>query len=246
MCDRRDMKHGIGGAAERHINGQRVQERFLCHDVAGTDIFLQHLHDLHASVLGETEPLGIYRRDRAVALKSHTKRLGDAVHAVRGIHAGTGPAGRADLSLIFRYLFLGELACRIGAYRLKHGREASLPSVDMSGHHRAAADENGRDVDAGSRHQETRNILVAVRNHHQSVELMRDCHALRGIADQITGNQRILHSDVAHGDTITDRNRREHHRHSASLGNAHLHRLSNLVQVHVARNDFVVGADDTD
>ncbi len=246
MGDGREVQHGVGGAAKGHIDGQSVQERVLCHDVTRTDISPHKLHDLHAGFLGQTDPLGINSRNGAVAAKAHAKDLGQAVHAVCGVHAGAGAAGRTYLLLIFCNLLAGHRACRKGADGLKHRGETSLSSFYMACHHRAAADKDRRNIDAGCCHQQTRYILVAVRDHDQTVKLMRDRHALCGIRDQITGDQGILHADMAHGNTVTYGDGREYHRGSACHGNAEPDRLSDLIQVHMTGNDLVVGADDTD
>ena len=51
---------------------------------------------------------------------------------------------------------------------------------------------------------------------------------------------------MAHGNTVTDRDRGEHDRHAACHGDTHLDCLGNLVQIHMTGNDLVVGTDDTD
>ena len=51
---------------------------------------------------------------------------------------------------------------------------------------------------------------------------------------------------MSHGDAVTDCDRRENHRCTASHGNAHLNGIDDLVDVHVSRYDLVVGGDDAD
>ena len=46
---------------------------------------------------------------------------------------------------------------------------------------------------------------------------------------------------MAHGNPVTDRNRRKFHRKASRFGNAHLHRLTNLIQIDMSRNNFIVG-----
>ena len=67
-----------------------------------------------------------------------------------------------------------------------------------------------------------------------------------GICDQISRNQGILHADVAHGDSVTDGNSRNHDRSTACHGDSHLNRLHDLIQIHVAWYDLIIGTDDTD
>ena len=246
MSDRGKMQHGIGGASERHVHGQGVHEGVLGHDVAGTDIFLNELHDLHAGMLGQTDTGGIDGGDGAVALKAHADRLGQAVHGVCSVHAGTGTACGTDLLLILAEFLFCHGACGDRADCLKNRGQAALPAVDTAGHHGAAGNKDGGNVDSCGCHQEAGNVLVAVGDHDEAVKTVGLCHALGGIRDQITGDQRIFHSDMAHGDTVAHRDGGEHDGHTACHGDTHLDSLGDLVQVHVAGNDLIIGTDDTD
>ena len=51
---------------------------------------------------------------------------------------------------------------------------------------------------------------------------------------------------MAHGDAVADGDGREHDRGAAAHGDADADRFRDLVEVHVAGDDLVVGADDTD
>ena len=84
------------------------------------------------------DALRIDCRDRAVSAKSHSQRLGETVHGVRRVHSRTGAAGRTNLLLVFPNFLLRHRAGCIGTYRLKHGREATLFALYMSGKHRSA------------------------------------------------------------------------------------------------------------
>ena len=74
------------------------------------------------------------------------------------------------------------------------------------------------------------------------------CHSHRfgGIGDQVTGYQGIFHSDMSHGDTITDCDCREHDRSTACHGYSLFYGIDDFIQIHMAGNDLVVGAYDTD
>ena len=67
-----------------------------------------------------------------------------------------------------------------------------------------------------------------------------------GIRNQISRYQGILHADVAHGDSITDGDSRNHDRGSSRHGNSHLNGLNDLIQIHMARYNLIIGTDDTD
>ena len=85
---RGDARHRVRRAAERHIHGKRVHERFLCHDLPRGDALLEELHDGHAGVLGKLEaaalpfklriegPMDVEERDGQIAaLAALTARL---------------------------------------------------------------------------------------------------------------------------------------------------------------------------
>ena len=113
----------------------------------------------------------------------------------------------------------------------------------MPRQHGAAGDKDGGDVDSCRRHQQTGHVFIAVGDHHQCVKLMGNGHSLGGIADQITGDQRILHADMPHGNTVADRNGRELNRRTACHPDASLYGLSDLVPIHMTGNDLIIGAD---
>ena len=71
-------------------------------------------------------------------------------------------------------------------------------------------------------------------------------HTFCGIRDQIPRDKRIFHADMPHRDTVTDCDRRKYHRHAASLCNAEFYRGGDLIQIHVAGHDLIVGTDDPD
>ena len=243
MGNGRQVQHAVGGAAKGHVHGQGVHKCLLGHDIPGPDIPAVHLHNLHARVLRQLNALRVHGRDGSISPKAHSQDLSQAVHAVGCVHAGAGPAGGAGLVLILLHVLLRHLSRRVGAYRLKHAGEAGLVALYMAGQHGAAADKHGGNIDPGRCHQKSRHILIAVGNHHQCVKLMGDGHTLRGIRDQIPGYQGVLHANVAHGNPVADRNGREHHRGASPHGHAQLHRLHDLVQIHMARHNLIVGAD---
>ena len=246
MSNCRQMQHGIGGASQRHIHSQSVHKSVLGHDVAGTDIFFNKFHNLHAGVLGKADTGGVDGGDCAVALKAHADGLGQAVHGVCSVHAGAGTAGGTDLLLIFAELLFCHGACGDGADCFKNRGKTALSAVDAAGHHGTAGDKDSGNVDPCCCHQQSGDVFVAVGDHDEAVKAVGLCHALGGIRDQVTGDQRILHSDMAHGDTVADCDRGEHDGHTACHGDTHLDSLGDLVQVHVAGNDLIIGTDDTD
>ena len=240
------MQHRVRRAAECHIDGQRVHERVLGHDVARTDVLPVELHDLIARVLCEAQALRVDGRNRAVAAETHAEHLGQAVQRVCRVHAGAAAAGRADLLLELGYIVRRHLAGRIGADRLKHAGERALLALHAARKHRPAAHKDGRDIDARRRHEEARHILVAVRDADHCVKLVCPRKTLGRVRNQVSRDERVLHARVTHRNAVADRNRRHHDRHAASLCDAELHGIDNLVEVHVTRDNFVIGRDDAD
>ena len=57
--DGQQVQNGIGGAAQRHIAGQRIADGALVDDLAGGDTLLHHIHDGHTGVFCQLQPLGV-------------------------------------------------------------------------------------------------------------------------------------------------------------------------------------------
>ena len=243
MGDGGQVQHGVGGAAQSHVHRLRVAEGGLGHNVPGTDVFFDQLHDLHAGVLGQPQPGGIDGGDGAVSAERHADGLGEAVHGIGGIHTGAAAAGGAGVFGIFPDAFLVQRAGVIGAHRLEHMTQAGAAAVvHGSGQHGPAGAEDGGDVQTGGGHQQAGHVLVTVGDHDQTVELVGQNHGLGGVRDQVTGHQGILHADVAHGDAIAHGDGGEHDGRAAGGADAVLYRLGDLVQVHMAGDDFIIGA----
>ena len=116
----------------------------------------------------------------------------------------------------------------------------------MTSQHRTTADKYGWNIDTSSCHQQARYVLVAVRNHNQCIEVMCQSHTFGRIGNQISGDQRILHANVTHGNAVTDCDCREYDRRTASHGNASFYSFYDFVDVHVTRNNFVIRGNDSD
>jgi len=73
-------------------------------------------------------------------------------------------------------------------------------------------------------------------------------HGLRfnGIGNQFAGRQRVAHAGVIHGDAIADPDGRHQDGSAPRHAYAGLDGLGNLVEVNVARNNFVEGGDHAD
>ena len=244
--DREQMQDRVGRAADRHLAGQCVAECSRGQNIARLDVLLDQLHDLHAGVLRQMNACGGNGRGRAVARQRHADRLRQAVHRVCGVHACARAAARAGIALSFVERRLVHHAGLVCADRLEGLGQRNLLAAEMACEHRAAGNQNGRDVQAGRRHQHARNDLVAVRDEHQAIELMRLCERLNAVRDQLAARQRILHADVAHRDAVADADRRNEHRRAACHANAGLDGVRDLVEVDVTRDDLGICGNDAD
>ena len=74
---------------------------------------------------------------------------------------------------------------------------------------------------------------------------MSNGHTLGRIRNQITGYKGILHSHMAHGNAVTNRNGREYHRHTACFCNTKFYGIYYLINIHMARNDLIIGRYDS-
>ena len=77
----------------------------------------------------------------------------------------------------------------VRALRFEHAGQGGLLSADASGQHRASADEDGRQVQACRSHEQSGNVLVAVRDHDEAVKSVRHDHRLCGVRDKVAGNE---------------------------------------------------------
>ena len=119
-------------------------------------------------------------------------------------------------------------------------------AVEAARQHRAARDDDGRDVEAGCCHEHARHDLVAVRDQDEAIEARSHRDSLDRVGDELAARERVLHARVAHGDAVADTNGRELDRRTASSSDAELRSLSDLTQVDVAWDDLVEGIADAD
>ena len=193
----------------------------------------------------KTDTFGIYSRNSSVSFQAHTKNLCQTVHGVCCVHTGTGSACRTCFHFTFCQAVLIKLACCVSTYCLEHTGKTCLVSVQMSGKHWTAAYEYSRNIQSGCCHQKSGYVLVTVWNHYQCIKLMCHCHSFCGICDQVSGNQRIFHSNVSHCNTVAYCDCREHNRCTACHCHTKLNCLCDLVKVHMTRYNFIVRTYDT-
>jgi len=112
--------------------------------------------------------------------------------------------------------------------------------------HRAAGDEEGRDVQPRRRHQHARHDLVTVGDADQGVEPVRLSHGLDAVGDQLARGEAVVHAGMPHGDTVVDADGIELKRDAAGRAHRRFHLAAELLEVDMARNQVDIGVADAD
>ncbi len=215
--------------------------------VARADVPLEHLHDLHAGLLGHADALGIDRGNGAVAGKRDAQGLGEALDGISGEHARAAAAGGAGGVLEVIHLLLGHGAGGDLACGIEQGIQVGLASVPVvAGEHRAARDHDGGDVDAAGRDEHAGDHLVAGRDDDHAVEGVPVHDALNAVGDDLAAREGVLHAFVVHRDAVAYADRGGLQRRAACHADARLHGFGDGVEMQVAGDYFVLGRDDGD
>ena len=249
--DGQKMQHAVGGAPQGHIHRQRVLDGFFVDDVPRLDVPFQQFHHLHARAFGELCAGRVDGRYRSVTGKGDAHGLGQAVHGVGRVHAGTGAASGAGGLLHapkFRVVYQSALE---RAHGLEvgvevDGLETPFGIAFSACQHGAAGDEDGGDVEARRGHDHPRNDLVAVGDQNEAVHAVGGRHGLHRIGDQLTGSQGIPHAAVSHDNPVAHADHRHQDRRSPRHIDPRLGGLGEFVQVDVTGNDLAEGIDHAD
>ena len=210
----------VGRAAHRDVERHRVLE-----GRAGRDRARQHrlvvlvvvalceLDDGAAGVLVQRAARGVRGERRAVARQREAERLGQAVHRVGGEHAasrsrrsGRRPPRSASMSSS-RHLVGDGVGDR--GDQVEPLADGAVDERRGAALHRAAGDEDGRDVQPQRGVQHPGRDLVAVGDADERVGAVRVDHVLDRVGDQVAGRQRVEHPAVAHRDAVVDGDRVE-------------------------------------
>ncbi|MNQ48583.1 hypothetical protein D3C85_624650 [compost metagenome] len=246
------VQDGVGGTAHGDVQGHGVFERLEVGDVARQHrlvvlavVTLAQLDDGAAGLQEQLLAVAVGGQGRTVARQCQTQRFDQAVHRVGGEHAGARTAGRAGAALV-----LGDFLVRsAGVGGDHHGVdqvEAVGSEFGLAGFHRAAGDEDHRDVQAQGRHQHARGDLVAVGDAHDGVGAVGVDHVLDGVGDDLATRQRIQHAVVAHGDAVVHGDGVEFFCHTASAFDLAGDQLAQVLEVDVARYELGEGVGNGD
>ncbi len=116
----------------------------------------------------------------------------------------------------------------------------------LAGFHRAAGDEDHRDVQAQGGHQHAGGDLVAVGDADNGVSAVGVDHVLDRVSDDFAAGQRVQHAVVAHGDAVVDRDGVEFLGDTAGLFDFPCDQLAQVLQVYVPGHELGEGVGDGD
>ena len=241
------MHNGVGRAAHRQTCLDGVADGAVRDDLARGDVLFDQLHDLDAGLLCLHHADRGGRRGGAAVRQGHAERFRQRAHGVRGAEIRAGAAARAGGVLERNIFLLGDLACGEHAVGLGARGLVSLATVELDAAlHRAARQEDARNVQTSRRHQHARNDLVARAEQNQTVKQIDLRHGLNGIGDQLARGHDEVHTVVALTHTVTAADHAKLNGRAACAVNAVLDALRDLTQIIVAGNALAPCVCDTD
>ncbi len=113
--------------------------------------------------------------------------------------------------------------------------------LGLAGLHRAAGNEDHRNINAHGCHQHAGGDLVAIGDAHHGVGAVSVYHVFNGIGDDVAAGQAIEHAVVTHGDAIVNGDGIELLGDTAGLLNLPSDQLPQVFQVDVAGNELSEG-----
>ena len=246
LCRRQQVQNGVGGAAHGDIQRHGVLKRFFARDVArqrGYIILLVvafgQLNDALARGEEQCFAVSVGGQQRAVTRLRQTQRFGQAVHRVGGEHAGTGAAGWAGRTFNLFALRVRDFRVRALNHRIYQVEfNDFVRELGFSGFHRAAGNEDNRNVQAQRGHQHPRGDFVAVGDTDHRIGAVGVHHILDGVGNQLAGRQRVKHAAMAHSDTIIHRNGIELFSNAAGGFDLLSNQFTEVAQVNVARHEL--------
>ena len=116
----------------------------------------------------------------------------------------------------------------------------------LAGFHRAAGNEDHRNVQAQGGHQHARGDLVAVGDADDGVGAVGVDHVFDGVGDDLAARQRIEHAVVTHGDAVIHGDGVEFFRYATGAFDFPGNQLTEVFEVHVARHELGEGVGNGD
>ena len=251
------VQNGIGRAAHGDVHGHGVFKRFFGGNAARQHGFVVLLviafgdFDNHAAGFEEQFFAAcVGSQIRTVARQGKAECFGQTVHGVGGKHAGAGAASWAGVLLDFFDLFVADVVIS----RFDHGVNQVQTAFGLNighadnftGFHRAAGNEDGRNVQAHGGNQHARGDFVAVGNAHQCVGAVGVDHVFDRVGNQVAAGQGVEHTAVTHGDTVVNGDGVEFFGNAAGFFDFTGNQLAHIVQVHMAWDELGEGVGNGD
>ena len=240
--DREQVHHGVGRPADRGERDDRVVEGALGEEGRGGAAVLHQIDGQAPGELGGLAEAGIGGGGARDPGHDGPERLGDQRHRRRGAH-GVAVPGAAD----HRGLRAGEVLQRErpGAHllaELPHPRAAAQRgAAEGAVEHGPTGHHHRGDVDAGGRHEQGGDGLVAAAQQHHAVDRVGTQHLLGAHRGHVPPEHRGgAHIGLTEGD------HRQLLGHAAGLEDPVLDELRDAGQVRVAGGEVAGGVGDRD
>ena len=224
------MNDGVGRAADRQQNAQRVLDGLLIDNLVGRQLRADQLHRGSAGCLGRAQPVGMHGRNCRRSRQNHAKRFSDAGHGRSGAHDGAGAGGRRETPFDFRNFIVVDLSGAVLRPEAAAVGAGAQPLAAMAaGHHRAGDQHDCRLCRGHRAHELGRHRLVATAHQHDRIHGLRAHHLLGVHRHQVTEFQAgRIEEDLA------ERDRWKLDRQRAGRQHAALHRLQQVREVPMA------------
>ena len=209
FADREQMEHGVGRAAKRHHDGDRVLERLFGHDLARSDALFEQGHHRTAARVGEVVTPAVDCRRHGPGRQCHAKGLGHRSHGVGGEHAGTGAFCRAGIALDRLQLCRSDRSGWRAPTASNTDTMSRRAIAEAPGQDRPPVDEDHREVEPTGGHEHPGQRLVTPCEADESIEALRVHHGFDGVGDDLPADERRMHPLVAHCYAVGDGDRDE-------------------------------------
>ena len=171
------MQQPVRRSARGCDPNHRVQQRTSVHEASRRNSVAGQLdRDVRRPRGGRQFGLGVLRWDQAVSYCREAQALDRYRHGAGGELTGARPNARASDAFQFVEFLPGDRLTLVCADGLPDVLDGHLPSVQFSGAHRTAVQQDRRLVDPSQRHQRRGRGLVAPNQTDQCVEVMSVHH----------------------------------------------------------------------
>ncbi len=181
--DSHQVKHCVRRPAECHIHPDGVCETCFGDEIPRADPLPDEANHPLPALPGYAEFCGGDRRDSCTTGEGEPQRLGHAGHRVCGIEPLAAPAPWHRRTLELPEFLLAHGTRRDAAHALKNVDQREFAARRITREHRAAGDDDRRDVAPYRRHEHAGDDLVAGADADQAVKPVRLDHQFDRVSD---------------------------------------------------------------